>query len=1668
MPFSLLAFKQFNKAIPALISISNKGLALTLFVVCLTFSFLQAQQTLTIPVNGTISLNTLLDCDTTSSFVSDTATHSLLYADSTPRSDTMSICPQNQQQRVRANFLTFDLAAGDSLFAYDGQIPSPLNFIGSGAGAGTSNAFGSWVKAHCSPDTNQTGCISFIFQTNGDNLASAGFKASIGCEERNFQIQAPTINNTTVNNCTQPYQLVTIPSALVTTNCDTVYNDTTYVRVKNSAGQICIDTCLSKARNMILTDTFAFGNYLVEYKLKLDSTITQQVSFSVQPPVLACNDTLNVGMDALCGVRIHPDLLLEANCDSIIDTLYYQITVRDANGTVVVSGTGRDGDYPIITRGLVQYCGNAIYTAEIKRVYYDGLNLTICNDGAQSNSCQTYLRFEDKIAPQFTSPIRCDTVYASELNITSPEDLGLTPPSVVENCDSAEVVFKGVEIKSIPTSCDTLTTYLIVWEATDGCGNAAIRKDTLKVLRPGIDKIIPTPTIILSCGVDDTTRLYDLQRLGTPRIKVGFQKNGVFMPTDTLSLLENIPVSNYNLVRQDIRIQADCNDKYYRHWQILDWCANEKTVLVDTQLIEFIDTLAPVLHCTDFSTLATAELIDLPSTTCQMDIRFPLPTATDKCSTPIVEEFTVDVFHDNQWSKIATSLVAADALECDTFRVGYRAFDNCQFSASKSDTCYRYFIIRDVAAPSAICLDALSVSLGNQDTSFIYADALDGGSWDMCEVDTILARRTICGDISTYQGAINPYVVQKLGANIDPIGWSAHLGFTCCDIHHPIFAELLVIDKKGNFNTCWVNVKVEDRIHPICQPMPPFAAFCDEYHQEDLGPATDLNDDEAFNTEEWIPLVGDLETFYNMNFGNPALTCEDNLVCNDLMMEQEYQLIRKDCGEVNIKRRYRVIDYGKNQSMWEEQLINLAYRANWTIKFPADVQGDCNAKFSAPMESPLQNGNCDQLSWEYEDEFFEGPNDIFVKILRTYSIINWCVYNPGDKPLIIHRAENAQKFVTSSKMITSDSLADIGFIQYTQILKVVDEDSPFLLVGKVDSIIIGKGDEGPLGEEDQTLGAAPFECDAIKIFQVFARDCNEAISESLIYHWTFLIDGVLMASGIGDTFSQIVYPGPEYEVQWAITDIFNNTSLITENYTFVDGLNPIPYCHSGIVTEISSGNRFASVTADMFDLGSYDNCTDQSNLKIRLWHPVLNLPRPETTAEVMALPEFLELGCLFVGTQEVSFYVMDEAGNFDYCITHVIVQNNLQSCSRRNISGEIVDQKGRPIEEVEVIVESTDANLSIISNGNGGFEFSMPDGANYTVRPYKNNDPLNGVSTFDLVLISQHILGISQFDTPYKYIAADVNQSGTVTAFDLVQLRQLILNIIPELPNNTSWRFLDMAHEFETMEAAMQLAHQDEEQTIRDLSGDRLGTDFLGVKIGDINGSALPNRSTSSAGRSQQATFTLTTENQFIEKGKMYTVPFYAQDFEQINGYQFTLTFPYLKLIHIEGGVANTEHFGRTLENRGILTTSWHSMQSREITTSLFTLTFQATKEGYLNELLNITSAHTPTEAYSFSGHFLDVSLAFSEPSPIPFEVYQNIPNPFNEQTSIAFDFPAKGNVIFQLVNSQGQIVLKRAREYQKGPNELPLDTRHLPDGTYYYQLSTPFGVLTKKMVKVQ
>ncbi len=178
------------------------------------------------------------------------------------------------------------------------------------------------------------------------------------------------------------------------------------------------------------------------------------------------------------------------------------------------------------------------------------------------------------------------------------------------------------------------------------------------------------------------------------------------------------------------------------------------------------------------------------------------------------------------------------------------------------------------------------------------------------------------------------------------------------------------------------------------------------------------------------------------------------------------------------------------------------------------------------------------------------------------------------------------------------------------------------------------------------------------------------------------------------------------------------------------------------------------------------------------------------------------------------------------------------------ISGHIRTPWGAGIEEVTILVDLPNGDTlpsgptSLIVQADGSYSISLPIGSSYRITPLKDDNPLNGVTTYDLVLIAKHYLGVELLNSPYKIIAADADQSGTVDVTDSLELRKLILGIYTELPNNHSWRFVRADYLFPDPTNPF-VPPFPESAVTGVLTGDIENLDFIGVKIGDVNGSAI-------------------------------------------------------------------------------------------------------------------------------------------------------------------------------------------------------------------------------------
>jgi uncharacterized repeat protein (TIGR01451 family) len=173
------------------------------------------------------------------------------------------------------------------------------------------------------------------------------------------------------------------------------------------------------------------------------------------------------------------------------------------------------------------------------------------------------------------------------------------------------------------------------------------------------------------------------------------------------------------------------------------------------------------------------------------------------------------------------------------------------------------------------------------------------------------------------------------------------------------------------------------------------------------------------------------------------------------------------------------------------------------------------------------------------------------------------------------------------------------------------------------------------------------------------------------------------------------------------------------------------------------------------------------------------------------------------------------------------------------LSGTIHLETDDPVSNVPVFL-SGDLNLVTTTASDGTYSFEVTAGGSYTITPFADVDHLNGVSVVDLVLLQQHVFGAQLLDSPYRIIAADVNNSGTITLADTLGITNAIFGIDLEFPNNTSWRFVDAAYTFANPQNPWSQPFP-EFINANGVNNDVADLDFVGIKVGDLNNTVVPN-----------------------------------------------------------------------------------------------------------------------------------------------------------------------------------------------------------------------------------
>ena len=344
------------------------------------------------------------------------------------------------------------------------------------------------------------------------------------------------------------------------------------------------------------------------------------------------------------------------------------------------------------------------------------------------------------------------------------------------------------------------------------------------------------------------------------------------------------------------------------------------------------------------------------------------------------------------------------------------------------------------------------------------------------------------------------------------------------------------------------------------------------------------------------------------------------------------------------------------------------------------------------------------------------------------------------------------------------------------------------------------------------------------------------------------------------------------------------------------------------------------------------------------------------------------------------------AGTFARSIMSFPIDSLQNSTATALVSGTVRRADGVVVPNVNLFLDCDGEMTTYLTDNQGSYlAEAVVNSPACQLLPSKNTDHRNGITSFDLLTIQKHILGVDPLDSPYEYIAADVNKSSTITTFDIVLLRKLLLFIDTAFTQNESWRFVKKDYAF--ADPANPLAENFPER--HDCSGqadDQPNTDFVAVKIGDLNQSNNPSNFDSGIPAEGRTATHWQLANQEFNSGDRVEVAFTANNIHHYPACQFTIAFDpaALQFVGIDPGELpdiGATNFGLRYAADGKITFSWHTTNGKILAANsiLYMLNFKALKNASLQEVITINSSLIASLAFTEEGISLPIVLQFTE-----------------------------------------------------------------------------------------
>lgn len=712
------------------------------------------------------------------------------------------------------------------------------------------------------------------------------------------------------------------------------------------------------------------------------------------------------------------------------------------------------------------------------------------------------------------------------------------------------------------------------------------------------------------------------------------------------------------------------------------------------------------------------------------------------------------------------------------------------------------------------------------------------------------------------------------------------------------------------------------------------------------------------------------------------------------------------------------------------------------------------------------------------------------KILRTWTLIYWCDYDPNEPwPVYIQNPPDTDIGATVFGIPDNK-----GHLSYTQIIKVLDLDPPIFINCPDDPLEFcdytgndasqyndGHTDkcEGPvdLGIKVTDLCS---EDDILLTYRLFLDLDGDGTMETYISSSSPTAWPIDKMSLSGDTLMASIdfppgfgLPYGTHKIEWIANDKCGNESICKYAFTVKDCKPPTVVCINGLSINIMSTGMITLWDTDFIQY-AFDNCTPNNQLKFGIRKAGTGVGFPIDSHSVT-------FDCSELGSQEVEIWSVDAYGNADYCLTYVIVQDNIGSCPPpKPFTGKVTAYNQKPLPNVQLSLKKGALDVAnATTDADGQFTMSgMKASCNYKLTPSLDEPAKAGVNSLDALLLAGHLDDIMYLPTPYNLLAADVDKSGSLTDADIMNIVKVVLGVQPGFPVNQVWKFMPSDYVF--ADPLKPWSNSIPASKTFCLSGamPAPAADFIGVKYGDLNGSAAPDQLTPTSDDREKnlKPFFLATERMF-RAGEEIQVPIMTPDLSTYAAFQFTLDYDpaVLSLVSVNPDLVPADFIAQP--EAGRLTASWYSsimldptVHGKNMRMRVFTLVFTAQQDGTLSDVLHMSSSVTPAEIYSRKLSTLATDLQFVAYPMLPSKgltLFPVRPNPVQGHVTVAFYVPEPGPATITLSDATGRVLKTVQANYERGYHETNMDIDNsVQPGLLFFRVEGPGGADVQRAVK--